>query len=147
MHLLTHTTQQHTPCNKGKLTGQKPPFKLKEIRSLTPGQDDGRTSTYNQVYRLKKCSTTQAKRKKRILTQRFGSAFPASPGTGYYTFFCATENNASRPDSIKKRGAGKGTLAILSNLTDVSLCPILSNRCRVRVRPACHVDTPPNSVS
>ena len=34
MHLLTHTPQKHTPWNKGKLTGQKPPFKLKEIWAI-----------------------------------------------------------------------------------------------------------------
>jgi integrase len=34
MKLLTHTTETHTPWNKGKLTGQKPPFKLKEIWAI-----------------------------------------------------------------------------------------------------------------
>jgi len=31
MYLLTHTPQTHTPWNKCKLVGQKPPLKLKEI--------------------------------------------------------------------------------------------------------------------
>ena len=31
MYLLTYKPKPHTPWNKGKLTGQKPPFKLKEI--------------------------------------------------------------------------------------------------------------------
>ena len=34
MYLLTHTQQNHTPWNKGKLIGQKPPFKLKEIWAI-----------------------------------------------------------------------------------------------------------------
>ena len=34
MHLLTHTPKTHTPWNKGKLTGQKPPFKLKKIWAI-----------------------------------------------------------------------------------------------------------------
>ncbi len=34
MYLLTHTPNKHTPWNKGKLTGQKPPFKLKEIWAI-----------------------------------------------------------------------------------------------------------------
>jgi hypothetical protein len=29
-----HVTQCHAPWNKGKLVGQKAPFKLKEIRSI-----------------------------------------------------------------------------------------------------------------
>jgi len=31
MQFLTHTPKNHTPWNKGKLIGQKPPLKLKEI--------------------------------------------------------------------------------------------------------------------
>ena len=34
MQLLTHNPITHTPWNKGKLTGQKPPFKLHEIWSI-----------------------------------------------------------------------------------------------------------------
>lgn len=34
MQLLTHIPKTHTPWNKGKLTGQKPPFKLKEIWAI-----------------------------------------------------------------------------------------------------------------
>jgi len=34
MQLLTHTPKTRTPWNKGKLTGQKPPFKLKEIWAI-----------------------------------------------------------------------------------------------------------------
>ena len=34
MYLLTHKPKPHVPWNKGKLTGQKPPFKLKEIWSI-----------------------------------------------------------------------------------------------------------------
>ena len=34
MQLLTHTPETHAPWNKGKLTGQKPPFKLKEIWAI-----------------------------------------------------------------------------------------------------------------
>ena len=34
MYLLTHTQQNHTPWNKGKLIGQKPPLKLKEIWAM-----------------------------------------------------------------------------------------------------------------
>lgn len=34
MYLLTHKPTPHTPWNKGKLTGQKPPFKLKEIWAI-----------------------------------------------------------------------------------------------------------------
>ena len=34
MYLLTHAPQSHTPWNKGKLIGQKPPFKLKEIWAI-----------------------------------------------------------------------------------------------------------------
>jgi integrase len=34
MNLLTNTSKTHRPWNKGKLTGQKPPFKLKEIWAI-----------------------------------------------------------------------------------------------------------------
>ncbi len=34
MYLLTHNPKLHIPWNKGKLTGQKPPFKLKEIWAI-----------------------------------------------------------------------------------------------------------------
>ena len=34
MYLITHTQQNHTPWNKGKLIGQKPPLKLKEIWAI-----------------------------------------------------------------------------------------------------------------
>ncbi len=34
MYLLTHKPNPHTPWNKGKLTGQKPPLKLKEIWAI-----------------------------------------------------------------------------------------------------------------
>ena len=34
MYLLTYTPQKHTPWNKGKLVGQKPPLKLKEIWAI-----------------------------------------------------------------------------------------------------------------
>ena len=34
MYLLTYNPKSHTPWNKGKLTGQKPPFKLKEIWAI-----------------------------------------------------------------------------------------------------------------
>ena len=34
MYLLTHKPKSHTPWNKGKLTGQKPPLKLKEIWAI-----------------------------------------------------------------------------------------------------------------
>ena len=34
MHSLTHTSQRHIPWNKGKLIGQKPPLKLKEIWAI-----------------------------------------------------------------------------------------------------------------
>ena len=34
MYLLTHSPKPQTPWNKGKLTGQKPPFKLKEIWAI-----------------------------------------------------------------------------------------------------------------
>jgi len=34
MYLLTHNPKTHIPWNKGKLTGQKPPLKLKEIWSI-----------------------------------------------------------------------------------------------------------------
>ena len=34
MYLLTHNSKPHTPWNKGKLTGQKPPLKLKEIWAI-----------------------------------------------------------------------------------------------------------------
>jgi len=34
MYLLTHIQQNHTPWNKGKLIGQKPPLKLKEIWAI-----------------------------------------------------------------------------------------------------------------
>ena len=34
MYLLTHTQQNHAPWNKGKLIGQKPPLKLKEIWAI-----------------------------------------------------------------------------------------------------------------
>ena len=34
MQLLTHASETHAPWNKGKLTGQKPPFKLKEIWAI-----------------------------------------------------------------------------------------------------------------
>jgi len=34
MYLLTHNPKPRIPWNKGKLTGQKPPFKLKEIWAI-----------------------------------------------------------------------------------------------------------------
>ena len=34
MHVLTYTPKKHIPWNKGKLVGQKPPLKLKEIWSI-----------------------------------------------------------------------------------------------------------------
>ena len=34
MYLLTHESKSHAPWNKGKLTGQKPPFKLKEVWAI-----------------------------------------------------------------------------------------------------------------
>jgi len=34
MYLLTHNRKTHIPWNKGKLTGQKPPLKLKEIWAI-----------------------------------------------------------------------------------------------------------------
>jgi len=34
MYLITHAQQNHTPWNKGKLIGQKPPLKLKEIWAI-----------------------------------------------------------------------------------------------------------------
>ena len=34
MHLLTYTPQKRAPWNKGKLVGQKPPLKLKEIWAI-----------------------------------------------------------------------------------------------------------------
>ncbi len=34
MHLLTHEKSKPTPWNKGKLVGQKPPLKLKEIWAI-----------------------------------------------------------------------------------------------------------------
>jgi len=34
MYLLAYTPQKHTPWNKGKLVGQKPPLKLKEIWAI-----------------------------------------------------------------------------------------------------------------
>ena len=34
MNLLIHTPQAHIPWNKGKLVGQKPPLKLKEIWAI-----------------------------------------------------------------------------------------------------------------
>lgn len=34
MYLLTHNPKKHIPWNKGKLTGQKPPLKLKEIWAI-----------------------------------------------------------------------------------------------------------------
>ena len=34
MYLLTYSPQKHTPWNKGKLVGQKPPLKLKEIWAI-----------------------------------------------------------------------------------------------------------------
>jgi hypothetical protein len=34
MQLLSHTPKIHTPWNKGKLTGQKPTFKLREIWAI-----------------------------------------------------------------------------------------------------------------
>ncbi len=34
MYLLTHQKAKHIPWNKGKLTGQKPPLKLKEIWAI-----------------------------------------------------------------------------------------------------------------
>ena len=34
MYLLTHSPQTHVPWNKGKLVGQKPPLKLKEIWAI-----------------------------------------------------------------------------------------------------------------
>ena len=34
MYLLTYNPEVHTPWNKGKLVGQKPPLKLKEVWEL-----------------------------------------------------------------------------------------------------------------
>ena len=34
MYFLTHSQQNHTPWNKGKLIAQKPPLKLKEIWAM-----------------------------------------------------------------------------------------------------------------
>jgi len=34
MNILNHDLQTHTPWNKGKLVGQKPPLKLKEIWAI-----------------------------------------------------------------------------------------------------------------
>ncbi len=34
MDFITHTTHGHAPWNKGKITGQKPPLKLKEIWAI-----------------------------------------------------------------------------------------------------------------
>jgi len=34
MYLLTRTPQKHIPWNKGKLVGQKPPLKLKEVWAI-----------------------------------------------------------------------------------------------------------------
>ncbi len=34
MHLLAHESPKHEPWNKGKITGQKPPLKLKEIWAI-----------------------------------------------------------------------------------------------------------------
>ena len=34
MHLLTNSHQKRIPWNKGKLVGQKPPLKLKEIWAI-----------------------------------------------------------------------------------------------------------------
>jgi hypothetical protein len=34
MYLLTYSPQKRTPWNKGKLVGQKPPLKLKEIWAI-----------------------------------------------------------------------------------------------------------------
>ena len=34
MYLLTHNPRTQTPWNRGKLTGQKPPLKLKEIWAI-----------------------------------------------------------------------------------------------------------------
>ncbi len=34
MYLLTYTHQKHIPWNKGKLVGQKPPLKLKEVWAI-----------------------------------------------------------------------------------------------------------------
>ncbi|MDJ0805246.1 MAG: tyrosine-type recombinase/integrase [Gammaproteobacteria bacterium] len=34
MYLLTHTKNKHEPWNKGKLVGQKPPLKLKEVWAI-----------------------------------------------------------------------------------------------------------------
>ncbi len=34
MYLLTHTPKKREPWNKGKITGQKPPLKLKEIWTI-----------------------------------------------------------------------------------------------------------------
>jgi integrase len=34
MHLLTHNPEIHIPWNKGKLVGQKPPLKLKEVWAI-----------------------------------------------------------------------------------------------------------------
>ena len=34
MYFLTHKPKRHTPWSKGKLTGQKPPLKLKEIWAI-----------------------------------------------------------------------------------------------------------------
>ena len=34
MNLLTHAAKEQSPRNKGRLTGQKPPFKLKEIWAI-----------------------------------------------------------------------------------------------------------------
>ena len=33
-YLLTHSKEQHEPWNKGKLVGQKPPLKLKEVWAI-----------------------------------------------------------------------------------------------------------------
>ena len=34
MRYLTHSPQKHTPWNKGKLIGQKPPLQLKEVWAI-----------------------------------------------------------------------------------------------------------------
>ena len=34
MHFLTHSPSEYRPWNKGRLTGQKPPLKLKEIWAI-----------------------------------------------------------------------------------------------------------------
>ncbi len=34
MYLLTYNPEVHTPWNKGKLVGQKPPLKLKEVWAI-----------------------------------------------------------------------------------------------------------------